>query len=234
MNEARSSGKRRRGAGSRSQRRRDKRKQGGDTGKAAKQAVPDSARQAPPAAGEEHVLDKTGHFNIHDAPIDLAHYPFEAWVAFAVFWLLALDIFYQFFTRYALNDSAAWTEEIARYLLICVVFIALAWPVRSNRHIHVDFFYRLLPKAVCRAMSTLVDIIRIVFFAFAVVLTWQMMQKMGNYKMTIVDLPMNIVYGVCAFGFACSTFRSVQVAIEHWRQGYSVLERPETAIEVAL
>ena len=32
--------------------------------------------------------------------------------------LLGGVVFYQFFTRYVLNDSAAWTEEIARYLLI--------------------------------------------------------------------------------------------------------------------
>ena len=30
-----------------------------------------------------------------------------------------------------------------------------------------------------------------------------MMHKMGSYTMTIIDLPMNIVYGVCMFGFAC-------------------------------
>ena len=72
------------------------------------------------------------------------------------------------------------------------------------------------------------------FFAYAVVLTWQMMQKMGNYKMTIIDLPMNSVYAVCAFGFACAAVRAVQVAVEHWRQGYSVLERPEIAIEETL
>jgi len=42
---------------------------------------------------------------------------------------------------------------------------------------------------------------------------------------------MNVVYAVCLFGFACSAIRAVQVAVEHWRQGYSVLERPEIAIE---
>jgi TRAP-type C4-dicarboxylate transport system permease small subunit len=80
-------------------------------------------------------------------------------------------------------------------------------------------------------MSTFVDLVRIVFFAYAVVLTWQMMQKMGNYKMTIVDLPMNVVYAVCGVGFAFCVFRSVQVAIENWRRGYSVLERPEIMLE---
>ena len=186
----------------------------------------------PPAAfPEEHVLDETGHMHITDAPIDLSHYTFEAWIAFAFFWVLAVNIFYQFFTRYALNDSAAWTEEIARYLLICVVFVGIADLVRLNRHIQVDIAYRYLPHAVCRVMSTIVDAIRIAFFAYAVVLTWQMMQKMGSYKMTIVDLPMNTVYGVCMIGFAFSAVRAVQVLIINWRRGYSVLERPEIAIE---
>jgi TRAP-type C4-dicarboxylate transport system permease small subunit len=182
-------------------------------------------------AADEQLVDESGHFHVHDAPIDLSVYAFEAWIAFGFFWILASDIFYQFFTRYALNDSAAWTEEIARYLLICLVFIGLAWGVRDNRHIHVDIFYRLLPAAVCRVLATAVDLIRIAFFAYAVVLTWQMMEKMGSYRMTIVDLPMNTVYGVCAIGFAFAALRSVQVAIVNWRRGYSVLERPEAATE---
>src|SRR5947207_14865633 len=138
---------------------------------------------APP---EEHVLDETGHMHITDAPIELSHYTFEAWIAFGFFWILAVTIFYQFFTRYALNDSAAWTEEIARYLLICTVFIGIAASVRTSRHIHVDLLYRYLPAPVCRVLSTLVDLARIVFFAYVVVLTWQMMQKVGNIWMTIV------------------------------------------------
>ena len=182
----------------------------------------------------EPVLDAEGHFHATDAPIELSHYLFEDWLSLAFFWLLGLCVFYQFFTRYVMNDSAAWTEEIARYLLICTVFIAIAASVRTDRHIHVDFFYRLLPAPVCRVLSTLVDLIRVAFFAYAVYLTWAMMQKMGSYKMTIVDLPMNSVYAVCAFGFACAAVRSAQVAVEHWRQGYSVLERPESAIEETL
>ena len=196
-----------------------------------------SAETIAPSSGivaDEKVVDESGHFHAHDAPVDLSHYTFEAWIAFVFFWLLAATIFYQFFTRYVLNDSAAWTEEIARYLLICMVFVGVSAMVRMQRHIHVDFVYRLVPPPVGRALSTLVDIVRILFFAYATVLTGQMMEKMTTYKMTIVDLPMNVVYGVCLFGFACSTIRAVQVAIEHWRQGYSILERPEIAIDSAV
>jgi TRAP-type C4-dicarboxylate transport system permease small subunit len=64
-----------------------------------------------------------------------------------------------------------------------------------------------------------------------VVLTIQMMTRMTSLQMTIVDLPMNIIYGVCALGFAAATIRSVQVAIENWKRGWSILERPEHAIE---
>src|SRR2546429_3624192 len=116
----------------------------------------------------EHVLDAEGHFHVEDAPIELSHYLFEDWLSLAFFWLLGLCVFYQFFTRYVLNDSAAWTEEIARYLLICTVFVAVAAAVRRTRHIHVDFLYRLLPAKVGRVMSTTVDLGRIVFFVTAV------------------------------------------------------------------
>jgi len=193
--------------------------------------MPPDTTTAAPMQGEEQLLDASGHMHVTDAPIDLSHYAFEAWIAFALFWVLAADIFYQFFTRYALNDSAAWTEEIARYLLIGTVFIAIAASVRTNRHIHVDLFYRLLPARVCRILSTLVDVIRVAFFGYAVYLTWAMMQKMGNYRMTIVDLPMNTVYAVCLAGFALACLRSIQVLVIHWRQGYSVLERPEVGME---
>jgi len=183
------------------------------------------------AESQEHVLNAAGEFDIHDEPVDISHYRFEDWIAFSIFWVLALVIFYQLFTRYALNDSASWTEEIARYLLICTVFMGVAASVRRTRHIHVDFLYRLIPAKLGRVLSTLVDVGRVVFFATAVGLTIQMMQRMGNLQMTIIDLPMNIIYGICAVGFAAAAIRSVQVMIENWRRGWSLLERPEHAVE---
>jgi len=191
--------------------------------------IVEGQHEVPPTSGP--LLDDDGHFHATDAPIDLSEYILEDWLSLGFFWLLGACVFYQFFTRYVLNDSAAWTEEIARYLLMSTVFVAIAAAVRRTRHIHVDFLYRLLPAPAGRALSTAVDVMRFAFFAIATGLTLQMMSRMGSLQMTIIDLPMNIIYGICAFGFAAATVRSVQVAIENWRRGFSLLERPEHAIE---
>jgi TRAP-type C4-dicarboxylate transport system permease small subunit len=185
----------------------------------------------PGAPAETHVIDASGHFHAEDAPIDLGQYTAEDWTAFLLFWALALNVFYQFFTRYVLNDSAAWTEEVARYLLISTVFIGVSGAVRRTRHIHVDFLYRLMPPWLGRALSTLVDVLKVAFFGYAAVLTWQMMEKMSFYRMTLIDLPMNVIYAACLAGFGFSAVRALQVLVENWRRGYSALERPEIAVD---
>lgn len=177
------------------------------------------------------VMGDDGEFHAQDEAVDLSHTTFEAWVALAIFWALGGVVFYQFFTRYALNNSASWTEEIARYLLIGTVFVGAAIGVAKNNHIQVDLLYRWLPAPLARALALVVDLIRIAFFVAMAGLTVQMMQKMGSYQMTIIDLPMNIVYGVCLFGLAMMALRSVWVMKVHWQRGYSVLERPETTME---
>src|SRR4051812_22674254 len=159
------------------------------------------------------VMGDDGQFHAQDDAVDLSDTPPEAWVALGFFWILGAVVFYQFFTRYVLNNSAAWTEEIARYLLIAVVFTGAAIGVAKNNHIQVDFFYRYMPPKMARVMATVTDLLRTAFFAAATVLTLMMMLKLGsNSRMTMVDLPMNWVYGICLLGFAAMTVRSVLVA----------------------
>jgi len=177
------------------------------------------------------VMGDDGQFHATDEAVDLSHTTFEGWVALLIFWALGATVFLQFFTRYVLNDSASWTEEIARYLLIGTVFVGAGIGVVKNNHIQVDFVYRFLPPAAGRVLALLVDVLRVAFFAWMVVLTAQMMQKMESYKMTIIDVPMNVLYGICLFGLAMMTLRSVWIMRVHWRRGYSVLERPETTMD---
>ena len=179
------------------------------------------------------IMGDDGEFHVEDEAIDLSGTSLEAWAALGIFWLLGVTVFYQFFTRYVLNDSAAWTEEIARYLLIGVVFIGACIGVSKNNHIQVDFFFKFMPPRLARAMATVVDLLRVMFLIAFAILTLLMMLRLSHARMTMIDLPMNLVYAFSLVGFTVMSWRAIQVARLHWQRGYSVLERPETSFDVA-
>jgi TRAP-type C4-dicarboxylate transport system permease small subunit len=192
--------------------------------------MPDETRAASGAGasdGEHSPADAAHPFVLEDEPVDLSGTPPEGWLALGLFWLLGVAVAYQFVTRYVFNDSAGWTEEIARYLLIGTVFIGASVGVMRNNHIQVDFLYRHLPPRAGRVLSLGVDVLRVLFFACLVWLMGQMMWRIGAHAMTVVSLPMNVVYALCELGFLAMTWRSLAVAWTHYRRGYSRLERPD-------
>ena len=81
------------------------------------------------------------------APVDLSRYAIEDWVTLAVFWGMSLCVFLQFFTRYVLNNSLAWTEEIAINCLIVVVFLG---SVDVRAHVAPHPCRRALPLSAGR------------------------------------------------------------------------------------
>jgi len=126
-----------------------------------------------------------------------------------------------------LNDSLAWTEELAVYCLIPVVFIGAAMCVRRSRHIQVNILYRYLPAAAGRALSTLMDAGAIVFFGYVAWLVARYALAVNNEPMTTIEWNKSHVYWLAFAGFALMFVRAIQVGWINWRQGYSILERPE-------
>ncbi len=161
---------------------------------------------------------------LEDIDVKLSDYAVEDYVVLVIFWVLALVVFAQFFSRYALNDSIAWTEEVARYLLIAVGFAGLPIAVRKNTHIHVEFFYRYLSRKIARVLSVGVDLVRIAFFVYATILSYKIIGIMQTQRMTAIDVPMSVIYSFVLAGFAVASFRAIQVAWKHWKQGYSTLD----------
>lgn len=176
---------------------------------------------------DQQVMGADGEFHVTDEAVDLSVYGWEDWASFLLFWVLAFIVFYQVFTRYVMDDPAGWTEEIARYFLVAIVFVGAAMSVRKNNHIQVDYFYRLMPRKLARVMSIFVDLFRCLFLGYSTWLCWLLLQRIGSSRMAIIDLPVGWVFSAMLFGFAVMFLRSLQVAWQHWKQGYSALERPE-------
>ena len=165
-----------------------------------------------------------------DEPIDLSDVHWSDGLVIAVFWLLAFVVFLQFFTRYVLNDSLGWTEEIARFLLIAVTFIGAVMAVRRQSHIAVEVFYRWMSRPTRRVLQAVVDVVSVLFYG---ALTWFTIQLAGRTRqmMVSIDVPKSLVYWGVAACFAVMTLLALWCTWRHLATGTSRLIDPDRGIE---
>jgi TRAP-type C4-dicarboxylate transport system permease small subunit len=153
-----------------------------------------------------------------DEEVVIEHYP-EDWIAFALFWALAFIVFLQFFTRYILNDSLAWTEEIARYGLMWLAFIGGAVVTRKKTHIAVELLGNLMkPSPLRTALFATVDFVTLGFMGLLAWFSISITERMQSQTMTVFDLSMSYVYGGVALGCFLMLFRQIVTVWGHARQ----------------
>ena len=147
---------------------------------------------------------------------------FEDYFSLALFWTLAAVVFLQFFTRYVLNNSLGWTEEIARMLLVATSLMGSALSIRKGSHISVEFFYRYLSPRGGRNLSTVVDLLRILFFAVLIITCYHLASRTFGALVSI-DFPKKTLYYLFDIMLGVNLLRSVQVAFINWKNRGSSL-----------
>lgn len=163
-----------------------------------------------------------------DADVVIEKHP-EDWIAFVLFWSLAFIVFLQFFTRYILNDSLAWTEEIARYGLMWVVFIGGAMVTRRNTHIAVELMSNVMKPGLPRQiLLAAVDFLKLGFLAFLAYVSVTIIDRMGIQRMTVFDLSMSWVYAGVSFGCFLMLLRQ---AVNVWRNARMGWKKPHDVTE---
>jgi TRAP-type C4-dicarboxylate transport system permease small subunit len=176
-----------------------------------------------PEPGFEALIHAQEEAELHEPPGD---WRVEDWLAFAVFWVLAAIVFAQFFSRYVLNDSIAWTEEIARYLLMVVAFLGAALAARKGTHIALEIVPNMLPRGARRWMRLALGLVTIAFFAIAAWLCWSIAEAMMYQPMVVVDFPLGWVYWGVLAGMVMTVVRLAQATWLRFRAG-----EPEQAVE---
>lgn len=173
--------------------------------------------------------EETAHaFDYSSVEPLLPRYAPEDWLTLVIFWGMALCVFLQFFTRYVLNNSLAWTEEIAINCLVVVVFLGSVMCVRLTRHIQVDVLYHYIPRGLGRVLALAVELVTIGFFAYATQLFWRYTSIVARERMVTIDLPRSIVFYAVFAAFLLMFVRAVVVFVRDVRRGYSDLEQPDT------
>ncbi len=70
-----------------------------------------------------------------------------SWFLMVLMALIVLDVSWQVFTRFVLQNSSSWTEEMARFLLIWIGVLGASYTLHTRMHLGIDILtYKLVGK----------------------------------------------------------------------------------------
>lgn len=107
--------------------------------------------------------------------IDNAVSKFEGAVNVALFLIMVLVVCWSVICRRVLKITFLQGEELARYLMIYVVYIGTSVGVKNKSHIGVEVFVDLLPKKVRAYVKIVTESLCMLIFLVLFILSIQMM-----------------------------------------------------------
>lgn len=105
-----------------------------------------------------------------------------AWTLIALMFVAVLNVLWQVFTRWALDAPSAYTEELARYLLIWLSLLGAAYAAGKKIHLAIDLLPTMLEGRRRHALEIAIDAV-ILLFAFFVLVV-------GGYRLVNMTLMM--------------------------------------------
>lgn len=109
--------------------------------------------------------------------------------------VMLVIIFAQVVTRYLFNYTPEWSEELARFLFVWVVFLGSALIMGESGHLAVQF---LPDKFKGTALGTFLDVVinacGYVFIGLLLTQGWKMTSIMTFQRAPGLDIPMSWVY----------------------------------------
>jgi TRAP-type C4-dicarboxylate transport system permease small subunit len=111
--------------------------------------------------------------------------------------ILVIDVLWQVFSRYVLNNPSSYTDELAGYLLIWVGVLGAAYVAGKREHLAIDLLIqRSGPKRKFR-LEMIISIL-IILFSIAVFIvggTWLAYTRFYlSVKSSALGLPLGVVY----------------------------------------
>ena len=100
----------------------------------------------------------------------------------------------QVFSRYVLNHSLFWSEEVGRICLVWISFLGASAAYKRRAHIGIDFVVARLPHNTQHLVAILVLLLSLVFFAVLIVYGSVFAFFIAGQKTAALGLPLAFPY----------------------------------------
>ncbi|OIJ22299.1 TRAP transporter small permease protein [Anaerobacillus alkalidiazotrophicus] len=133
--------------------------------------------------------------------------------------IMVAVIFLQVIMRYVFDNSLSWSEELARYCFIWLVYIGISYGVKKQRHIKVDVLL-LLFKDKARLIFTIISNLLFLFFCLFVIkygsdIAFKLLE--WGQKSPANQIPMGLVYLAAPVGMGLTAIRIIQHLVKQIR-----------------
>ncbi len=116
-------------------------------------------------------------------------------LASALFLLMFVDVFGSVILRYVFGFSYRWTDELARYLFIYIVFLGIPIAFRENIHAAIEYFRSKFFIRIKHGLQVFCDLLITITIIYIGYYTITMMQgRLGKTLSPGLKLPMVYLY----------------------------------------
>ncbi|MEW6672858.1 MAG: TRAP transporter small permease [Thermodesulfobacteriota bacterium] len=118
---------------------------------------------------------------------------------FAVGLSMAAIVAVEVFSRYVLNHSLFWSEELARYLLVWLTFLGASVAYHRRAHPGIDTVTLLLPDNLKKKAAICVHLVSLALFGVMIVYGCQFAYFVRLQISPALYLPKWIIYSIVPF-----------------------------------
>ena len=125
---------------------------------------------------------------------------FVEWMLVAFSILIFVVVFLQVLFRYLLRQPLFWSEELPRYLLIWMSFLAAALAQKTDAHINITLCLAPLSARARQALKILTDVIVLAFLWILIYSGGLVTSITAHHRSTALQIPMGVVYAALPVG----------------------------------
>lgn len=125
--------------------------------------------------------------------------------------VISCALILQVTSRFIFHQQVAWADELARYLLVWMVFLGSGIAIQNSDLLGIEAVANIVPRKINRIFSIISYFVQVAYLSVAVYYGLKFSLIMVNQMSPLLPIPMLFAYGCIPVGFGFALFNLIEV-----------------------